>query len=88
MNENVRISCPRCDWEPHKGARWQCSCKHLWNTFDTGGRCPVCRKVWKDTQCLNCWRWSPHLDWYKGLDGIVQKLKEEILEDWEIFVDK
>lgn len=25
---------------------------------------------------------SPHLDWYEGLDDIIDKLKEEIKERW------
>lgn len=25
---------------------------------------------------------SPHLDWYEGLDDVVDKLKEEIKESW------
>lgn len=25
---------------------------------------------------------SPHLDWYEGLDDIINKLKEEIKERW------
>jgi hypothetical protein len=27
---------------------------------------------------------SPHLDWYEGLDDIIQKLKEEIKERWRV----
>jgi len=27
---------------------------------------------------------SPHLDWYEGLDDIIQKLKEEIKEGWKV----
>ena len=29
-----------------------------------------------------CSQWSPHLDWYDGLDEIIEKLKEEIEELW------
>jgi hypothetical protein len=28
-------------------------------------------------------KWSPHLDWYNGLENIVEKLKEEIDKDWK-----
>jgi hypothetical protein len=42
--------------------------------------------VWQDTQCIlhagGCTAWSPHLDWYEGLDEIIQKLKEEIKHGW------
>jgi hypothetical protein len=31
---------------------------------------------------------SPHLDWYEGLDDIVQKLKEEIKERWKVKVEE
>ena len=27
---------------------------------------------------------SPHLDWYEGLDDIVEQLKEEIKERWRV----
>jgi hypothetical protein len=25
---------------------------------------------------------SPHLDWYEGLDGVLENLKEEIEKRW------
>ncbi len=68
------IKCPKCEWEPKSNDKWQCSCLHVWNTFDTGGICPKCKKRWEDTQCLDCKRWSPHLDWYSNFDKF---LKEE-----------
>jgi hypothetical protein len=60
-----RIRCPKCRWSPTKHDRWACSCGHVWNTFDTAGRCPRCDKQWRDTQCMKCIRWSPHEDWYE-----------------------
>ncbi|WP_462264835.1 hypothetical protein [Mucilaginibacter sp.] len=81
---DIKIRCPKCDWQPMQYSRWQCSCKHLWNTFDTAGRCPQCSKIWKDTQCLECHCWNPHLDWYDGLDEAINKLKQEIKEAWEL----
>lgn len=85
--DNIHISCPKCNWEPDGYPYWQCTCSHKWDTFSTGGRCPKCGKVWEDTQCIStraagCGKWSPHLDWYHGLNDIVIKLKEEILETW------
>jgi hypothetical protein len=59
-----RIRCPRCEWAPQSHDRWMCTCLHVWNTFDTGGRCPSCGHQWLDTQCLRCVQWSPHEDWY------------------------
>ncbi|WP_207497067.1 hypothetical protein [Aridibaculum aurantiacum] len=88
--DNIDIYCPKCQWEPAEDSEWMCECGHVWNTFDTGGRCPSCKKVWDHTQCIGpeggCDQWSPHLDWYHGLEEIVRKLKEEILEDWGVEV--
>ncbi|MEO6489898.1 MAG: hypothetical protein ABIO04_08180 [Ferruginibacter sp.] len=65
---------------------WQCSCGRTWDTFSTGGRCPNCKKIWEKTQCIHhaggCHRWSPHLDWYHGVDEMIIKLKEEIRIRW------
>ncbi len=84
--DNIRIRCPRCNWEHDGGVYWHCSCGTYWDTFSTGARCPSFGKVWEDTQCPDapggCREWSPHLDWYEGLEDIVRKLKEEIKESW------
>ncbi len=58
------IRCPLCGWRPGKGDRWQCHCAHVWNTFDTYGACPNCKKQWTETMCPACNRWSKHKDWY------------------------
>ena len=85
--EDIHIHCPKCSWEPDGEPYWRCSCLHVWDTFSTGGRCPNCKKVWEHTQCIvyagGCGQWSPHLDWYSGLSGILDKLKEEILHGWQ-----
>jgi hypothetical protein len=84
--EQIRIRCPKCTWEPDGRPYWQCTCGVNWDSFATGARCPGCGKVWEETQCVRyaggCEAWSPHLDWYEGLDDIVEKLKEEIREGW------
>jgi hypothetical protein len=59
-----RIRCPHCDWSPKPDSRWQCVCKHHWNTFDTGGICPACMFQWTSTQCLSCGVFSAHSAWY------------------------
>jgi hypothetical protein len=61
-----RIRCPKCSWEPGREDRWCCDpgCGHVWNTFETRGRCPACDKQWRDTVCLRCQMWSLHDDWY------------------------
>ena len=61
---HARIKCPKCGWTPGAGDLWSCTCRHLWNTFDTGGVCPGCLKHWTMTMCLACREWSPHSDWY------------------------
>jgi hypothetical protein len=64
-----RIRCPKCRWQPRAHDRWQCTCRHVWNTFDTRGVCPACAYAWKTTACLRCRQWSPHEDWYERDDG-------------------
>jgi len=59
-----RIRCPKCAWQPERSSRWQCHCKHVWNTFDTHGVCPACSYAWRETACHRCHQWSLHVDWY------------------------
>ncbi|NNF58909.1 MAG: hypothetical protein HKN04_11790 [Rhodothermaceae bacterium] len=73
----MNIHCPKCRWEPTPEARWTCRCGTIWNTFETGGQCPACRKVWRDTQCLACAQWSKHHDWYHGLPPVDELMREE-----------
>ena len=58
------IRCPACGWRPLRSSRWQCRCLHVWNTFDTRGKCPGCAYQWTETQCLQCHVMSPHEAWY------------------------
>ncbi|GLR16413.1 hypothetical protein [Portibacter lacus] len=87
MSKEVKIMCPKCDWEPDGGSWWMCECGHSWNTFETTGRCPKCKKIWQDTQCPGpgvpngCGEWSPHIDWYRNLD---EKLRAELEKALEI----
>ncbi|MBC8111190.1 MAG: hypothetical protein H7Y04_09050 [Verrucomicrobia bacterium] len=80
---NTEIECPKCKWKPDGGAYWQCRCGTSWNTFDTQGICPNCKKRWKDTQCPGpgfpggCGAWSPHVDWYKVSLNIDELFIEE-----------
>ena len=64
-----RIRCPKCRWEPRAHDRWQCVCLHVWNTFETRGRCPACATEWRVTECLRCRALSPHDDWYEEHDA-------------------
>ena len=81
--EEIRIRCPKCEWEPSAYSIWYCvSCDFEWNTFDTGGKCPGCSHVHKHTQCISCHKFSNHEDWYEGLgDNLDFKVnkKERIL---------
>jgi hypothetical protein len=83
--DQIKIECPACEWEPDGHPHWNCTCGHAWNTFDTGGICPKCKERWKDTQCPACSQWSPHIDWYKGLDEAIKQQIREALEK-EVYV--
>jgi hypothetical protein len=58
------VRCPACAWVPDLWARWSCDCGFMWNTFDTGGKCPACEFQWLETTCLECHRKSAHVAWY------------------------
>ncbi len=59
-----RIKCPLCQWVPAARDHWTCTCRHQWNTFETGGVCPKCLLQWMHTQCRRCLQWSAHSAWY------------------------
>lgn len=40
----IKIKCPKCSWKPTSENLWQCTCNHIWNTFDTCAQCPKCKK--------------------------------------------
>jgi hypothetical protein len=86
--DKIEIRCPKCGWEPDGKPHWYCTCGMNWDTFSTGARCPRCAKLWSYTQCPRkpggCGGRSPHLDWYCGLDDVLNRLKEEIRESWEL----
>ena len=58
------ISCPECKWVPDGGKNWQCTCRFIWDTFQTKGKCPKCETQWNDTWCPKCKKTSKHQDWY------------------------
>jgi len=71
----IRIRCPRCDWEPDSGALWQwSSCGCTWDTFTTRGQCPDCSTRYKETACLKlrggCGEMSRHSDWYEYIEEL------------------
>ncbi len=84
----MKIWCPGCEWKPDATSRWSCApegCYHSWNTFDTGGVCPACAKIWKHTQCLSCHNHFPHEEWYHdeaevSLEAQIDLTVEEAVE--------
>ena len=86
MDKGIEILCPKCGWKPDGHAHWECTCGHVWNTFETAGKCPNCAKRWDDTQCPGpnfgpgCGKWSKHIEWYKGLEKATVREAEKILE--------
>ena len=82
-DSRISIYCPNCHWEPDGGKHWQCSCGCVWDTFETAAVCPQCRRRWRMTVCPptpgGCDVPSPHIDWYHGLDALIEELVEEAL---------
>lgn len=81
----MKVRCPKCSWEPDGNAYWQCHCGHQWNTFETAARCPACGFQHEKTSCVpfagGCHAHSDHLDWYEGLDDIIEELKQEVFSE-------
>jgi hypothetical protein len=42
------------------------------------GRCPQCGKQWRETCCLECKKWSPHLDWYHDLPDVLDEVEDSV----------
>jgi hypothetical protein len=78
----VKIVCPNCNWAPDGKPYWECHCGHVWNTFETAGRCPSCHFQHNYTQCVahagGCTTYSLHVDWYQGLEEMVESLVEPV----------
>lgn len=71
--EKMEIKCPKCKKKPSSGDLWICSCQHIWDTFQTGGHCPKCNKIWEDTSCPKCSKWSKHIAWYSDFDKLLKR---------------
>ncbi len=84
MGKETKIACPKCNWEPDGGKYWGCTCGYVWNTFATAAVCPACKKQYEYTQCIGyaggCNQMSPHIDWYRELDEILEEALEEVVE--------
>ena len=76
---DVKIACPKCDWEPDGQPYWMCDeCATTFDTFETTAICPGCRKHFEETQCIDCKEFSPHLDWYRNLDSWLRLQLERL----------
>ena len=64
------VKCPHCAWIPDGGHHWQCPiCEgEHFNTFEQGGQCPDCEKVFEDTSCPRCDHLSPYDWWWPAED--------------------
>src|SRR6202000_964871 len=85
--KQIRVSCPKCGWEPDDTCKWMCDvCQTRWNTFDTHGRCPGCGKVFIDTQCSKrrggCGQMSLNADWYEEIEIVKPKSSLKSLFSW------
>lgn len=61
---DTHVACPKCSWQPLKSTIWTCTCGHKWNTFDSKGVCPGCKRNWAQTECRKCRTVSAHEAWY------------------------
>jgi DNA-directed RNA polymerase subunit RPC12/RpoP len=62
------VACPGCGYVPTQFDRWVCApdgCGRLWDTFETGARCPDCGAQFIWTVCPGCNRTFPHKSWYR-----------------------
>ncbi len=58
------FACPWCKAGPPIGNFWRCgSCGAVFDTFQTGGKCPQCGISAPITQCLDCGRRHPMNEW-------------------------
>jgi Zn-dependent protease len=58
------FACPSCETAPPAGAFWKCSqCGQAFDTFQSRGVCPNCRKQFELTKCLDCGVASPMSSW-------------------------
>jgi len=64
LPRRLGYACPNCQTSPPIGAYWKCShCGAPFDTFVTGGVCPMCSTRFPTTQCLDCGRQYPPNEW-------------------------
>jgi hypothetical protein len=62
------VACPGCRYVPSPYDRWVCApdgCGNVWDTFETGAKCPVCDAQFPWTTCPACGQTFPHRAWYR-----------------------
>jgi Zn-dependent protease len=58
------FACPSCETAPPAGAFWKCNqCGQAFDTFQSRGVCPNCRKQFEVTRCLDCGVAKPMSEW-------------------------
>jgi Zn-dependent protease len=58
------FTCPWCKAAPPLGNLWTCGqCRQPFDTFQTQAACPHCATQFPVTQCLDCGRPHPMIDW-------------------------
>ncbi len=58
------FSCPGCRVHPPRAALWTCGdCQEPFDTFETGGACPACERVFAGTACPDCGQAHPFEQW-------------------------
>lgn len=63
----ANVRCPQCHRRPSRDETWNCDlCGARFNTFLSGGVCPVCHHHHATTACsrLRCVGRTPHAAWY------------------------
>ncbi len=64
MPRRAGFACPSCGASPPMGMFWTCSnCGTQFDTFETGGVCPRCGRVFAVTSCADCGKASPIAQW-------------------------
>lgn len=64
IDDNFRIRCPYCKWEPRDSDWWQCfHCGGLNQPFKSFNVCPHCNICWNGIGCLLCKRYAHYREW-------------------------
>ena len=65
MPRRMNLACPSCGAAPLVGEYWICDvCGCRFDTFAAQAVCPLCRKQYAQTRCLQCKELHPIVDWF------------------------